>query len=163
MARSHDLRAAVLAAATVAACALVAPSLGAPQRSVRAGCAPTFVAGAMRFCGPASARVSIFPGVTFRGGTCKQEVVAGEPTLTLELGQLVPGSKTNGGRQYLKMGISGPLTQPTGGYLIAFYRGRRWSGVGESLKATRRAGSFVARATPPSHGTAKGSFRCVQG
>jgi hypothetical protein len=158
MARSPRSVAAALA--IFAGCALSASSIAAPAGAAGGRCTPGFVRGAMRFCGPASARVSVFSGVTFRGGTCKQEVVAGERTLTLELGQLVPGSKTNAGWPYVKIDISGPLSRPTSGYLVAFYRGKRWSGLGDSLKASRRGGSFVVRGTPPSHGVAKGSFRC---
>ena len=114
----------------------------------------------MRLCGPATARLSVFHGVTFRNGTCKRETVAGEPTLTLELGQLVPGSKTNGGRPYLKITISGPLARPTSGDVVGFYKAKRWSGVGLSFKAQARGGSFVVRGVPPSKGKATGSFRC---
>jgi hypothetical protein len=127
-----------------------------------ASCTPTFVNGAMHLCGPASARLSVFPGVIFRNGKCKREVVAGEPTLTVELGQLVPGSKTNGGRSYLKVGISGPLTRPTSGVVIAFYKSKAWKGIGRSFKGSARGGSFVARGAPPSRGLARGSFRCAK-
>jgi hypothetical protein len=143
------------------ALALAASAASAPGvHLVQARCTPTFVAGAMRLCGPASGRLSVFPGVTFRNGACKREVVAGERTLTVELGQLVPGSKTNGGRSYLKVIVAGPLSNPTSGSVIAFHKSRRWSGTGKSFKGSARGGSFVARGTPPSRGTASGSFRC---
>jgi hypothetical protein len=150
----------------VAPVIFTALALGASSVGARVGhrlevsCTTKFVGGAMRLCGPASARLSVFPGITFRNGTCKREVVAGERTLTLELGQLVPGSKTNGGRPYLKVGISGPLSRPTSGYVTAFHKSKRWGGTGKSFKRSARGGSFVARGTPPSHGTATGTFSC---
>jgi hypothetical protein len=151
----------IAAIAVVLALAIGASSAGARgAQPSRADCTAKFFGGAMHLCGLATARLSVFPGVTFRNGTCKRETVAGESTLTLELGQLVPGSRTNGGRPYLKVGISGPLSHPTSGYLIAFYKSKRWSGLGQSFKGTARGGSFVVRATPPSRGTATGSFRC---
>jgi hypothetical protein len=146
----------VLAALSVGTATHAARPLGRGATS----CTATFAGGAMRLCGPATARLSVFHGVTFRNGTCKRETVAGEPTLTLELGQLVPGSKTNGGRSYLKITISGPLARPTSGDVIGFYKSKRWSGVGLSFKAQARGGSFVVRGVPPSKGKATGSFRC---
>lgn len=148
--------------------ALLVLALGALSPGARGGhgfqasCTAKFVGGAMHLCGPASARLSVFPGTTFRNGTCKREAVAGEQTLTLELGQLVPGSKANGGRSYFKVAISGPLSKPTSGYLIAFRNSKRWAGTGKSFKGTARGGSFKVRGTPPSRGTATGSFRCAK-
>lgn len=48
----------------------------APTRSL---CKSTLVRGVVHLCGPATAKLSAFPGVTFRNGTCKRTVVAGEP------------------------------------------------------------------------------------
>jgi hypothetical protein len=155
----------VAAIVAVLALAIGASSAGARgAQPSRADCTAKFFGGAMHLCGPATA---LFRGHTFRNGTCKRETVAGEPTLTLELGQIaVPPGKTNGGRPYLKIGISGPLSHPTSGYVISYYDSKRWSGIGGSFKASFDArhkfvgGSFVGSATPPSRGTARGSFRC---
>jgi hypothetical protein len=148
-------------AAVLAALALGGgPAAARGQGAAMSQCTPKFIAGVMHLCGPATARLSVFSGFVFRNGKCKRETVAGEPNLTLELGQLVPGSKRNGGRPYLKLGISGPLARPTGGHLIAFYKGKRWAGVGESFKGGARDGSFVVSGVPPSRGRATGSFRC---
>jgi hypothetical protein len=149
------------AVVVLVALALAVPAAQSAQRR-EAACTPKFAGGVLHLCGPASARVSVFRGVIFRNGTCKRQVVAGEPTLTLELGQLVPGSKTNGGRAYLKLIVSGPLARPTGGLVLAYYKSKRWSGTGKSFKGTARRGSFVAVGTPPSRGTATGSFRCTK-
>jgi hypothetical protein len=138
----------------------VGPAGAGGQEAAVSQCTPKFVAGVMHLCGPATARLSAFPGYVFRNGRCKRETVAGEPNLTLELGQLVPGSEGNGGRPYLQIGISGPLARPTGGRLIAYYKGKRWAGVGESFSGGARGGSFVVRGVPPSRGRATGSFRC---
>lgn len=148
-------------AVVVAAIALVVGTSPAGARDARAaGCTRGFAGGAMHLCGPATAHLSVFPGFTFRSGMCRRETVAGEPTLTLELGQLVPGSASNGGRPYLKLTVSGPLAHPTSGSLIAFYKSKRWSGVGQSFRGNARAGSFAALPVPPSRGNATGDFRC---
>ena len=44
--------------------------------------------------------------------------------------------------------------------MIAYYKSKRWSGIGQSFNGTARGGPFVAKRTPPSRGTATGTFRC---
>ena len=147
------------------ALALVATAVvtaSAPAASSAGGtCTATFVAGAMHLCGPATARLSVFSGFTFRNGTCKRSLVAGDQSLVLELGALKPGSRTNGHLSYLKIEISGPLAHPTSGDVIAWHDGKRWAGVGESFKGSARGGTFVVTAIPANGGRrATGSFRC---
>ncbi len=161
----------VAAAAAVIVTALsVSPAGGATSRESAkqhpSACAPKFSRGAMHLCGPATARLSVFAGFTFRNGTCKRLTVAGEPQLVLELGALTPGSATNGGLSYLKIEIDGPLSQPTSGSVISWHDGKRWAGTGESFKGTARGGTFIVSGGyglhPPAYGgrRATGSFRC---
>jgi hypothetical protein len=58
--------------------AALAPAVGAPSegaRSVRSACDPSgqLVGRTVVFCGPATARLSIFPGVVFEDGSCDEE------------------------------------------------------------------------------------------
>jgi hypothetical protein len=123
-------------------------------------CTPKFVNGAMHLCGPATAHLSVFGSYTFRNGTCKRTVVAGEPDFVLELGALKPGSTTNGGLSYFKIQISGPLSHPTTGSLIAWHGGKRWSGYGQSFRGNAIAGTFVVSRLASGAGRATGSFHC---
>jgi hypothetical protein len=56
--------------------------------------------------------------------------------------------------------LASPLSHSTSGYVIAYYKSKRWSGIGQSFNDTARGGSFVAKGTPPSRGRATGSSRC---
>jgi hypothetical protein len=80
--------------------------------------------------------------------------------MTNEIGELEPGAAKNGGHPYFKASVSGPLSHPTGGHVIAYYRSRRWSGTGGSFHCTSRRGTFTASAVRPSRGTATGSYGC---
>jgi hypothetical protein len=150
----------------LAALALVASGvvMASPLAATSAGgtCTAKFVAGAMRLCGPATARLSVFPGYTFRNGTCKRTTVAGKPTFILELGALsTVKPRTNGGLSYLKIEIDGPLSHPTGGSVTSWHKGKRWAGVGESFNGTARRGTFVVTGVFANGGRrATGSFRC---
>jgi hypothetical protein len=142
----------------VAAAALIGAAAAGAGSS--ATCQPKFEGGVEYLCGPATARLSKFPGVVFRHGSCKRERVAGEPQMTIEIGAIKPGSKRNGGRDYIKVTVAGPLSHPTTGYVIAYHSGRRWSGTGSSFHGDAHSGSFTAEAVPPSRGTAVGRYHC---
>jgi hypothetical protein len=127
----------------------------------------TVARGAVRYCGPATARLSAFRGVTFKNGTCHRTTVNGSSTLYLKMGvrslqtPLQKGG-TNAGLTYFDLSIVGPLSSPRGGGVIAFYKGRHWYGRGTSIKASASGGTFTAQgiAARGSHGTATGSFDC---
>jgi hypothetical protein len=147
--------------AAVAALSVAVPSTAATVgQQDRATCTAKFYAGALHLCGPATARLSVWGRYTFRKGTCKRSVVAGEPNFVLELGALKPGSRTNGGLSYLKIQIEGPLSHPTGGHVISWHNGKRWSGYGQSFRGNASGGTFVATRTAAGGGRATGSFRC---
>src|SRR5437773_11494908 len=78
-------------------------------------CKPTIVQKVVRYCGPATARLSVFPGVTFKNGTCKRQTLSSGPLLSLGLGARSQNAATNSGLTYLGLTVSGPLSKPTGG------------------------------------------------
>jgi hypothetical protein len=123
-------------------------------------CKPTIVKSIVRYCGPATARLSIFPGLTFKNGSCKRQTVNGAPLLSLGLGARSRNAATNSGLAYFGLTISGPPSRPTGGGVIAYYKGKRWGGRGVSFKGSATGGTFVVSGINGSRGTAKGSFRC---
>ena len=133
----------------------VAPAGGEAQT-----CKPRIASGVVRYCGPATAHLSVFPGVTFRNGTCKRQVVKGVPLLVLGLGARTQNAATNGGLPYFGLTVSGPVSHPTGGGVIAYWKGKRWGGRGVSFSGSASGGTFVARGINGSRGTARGSFRC---
>jgi hypothetical protein len=157
------------AAAVGLTTAIVALLIGASTPSAVAGskaCRPTISSTAIRYCGPATARLSVFPGVTFRGGRCKAGTGLA-PTLSLKLGARslknpFQTGGTNSGLPYFDLSVSGPLNNPTGGGVIAFSKGRHWYGRGVSFKGNAHSGTFVAEGIPQrgSHGRATGSYRC---
>jgi hypothetical protein len=161
---------------TRVATALVAPTtvlmaalISAPASSAMAGhaaCRPTASTAAIRYCGPATATLSIFRGVTFRGGTCAVKG-SGFPNLSLKLGSRslknpFQTGGTNSGLPYYDLSVSGPLSSPAGGGVVVFWKGRHWYGRGVSFRGDAHAGTFVAQGIPErgSHGTATGSYRC---
>jgi hypothetical protein len=151
----------IRAATAIAIAAAVLAGAASAREQSATKCTPKFSAGAMHLCGPATAQLSVFPGYTFRNGTCKRLMVAGEPQFVLELGALTPGSRTNGGLSYLKIEIDGPPSHPTSGSVISWHNGKRWAGLGDSFKGSARAGSFVVSGVPANGGRrASGSFHC---
>jgi hypothetical protein len=125
------------------------------------------VGNTIRYCGPATARLSKFPGVVFKNGTCHRTTVNGHQAVFLKLGArslsdpITKGGR-NGGLTYYDVSIIGPFSHATGGGVIAFYKGRHWYGRGTSFKGSARGGRFTARgiAQRGSTGAATGSFRC---
>jgi hypothetical protein len=151
----------VLGAATAAVLALVTGSAGAKGAGVHsAACKSRIVNRSVHFCGPATAHLSVFRGVTFRNGTCRHQQLKSGPLLSLGLGVRTTNVATNGGRAYFGLTISGNLSHPTGGGVIAYANGKRWGGRGVSFKGTANAGTFVVRGLGGSKGTATGSYHC---
>jgi hypothetical protein len=120
----------------------------------------SIVNGTVRYCGPATARLSVFAGVTFRNGSCRQTTVAGAPLFTVKLGQRTQSAATNSGRAYFGLSVSGPFSHPSSGGVIVYWKGKRWGGPGISFKGNAHAGTFVARGINGSRGKASGSYRC---
>lgn len=123
-------------------------------------CKPKIVQTVVHFCGPATARLGVFPGVTFKNGTCTRQTLKSGPLLSLGLGTRSQNAATNSGLAYLGLTVSGPLSKPTGGGVIAYYKSKRWGGRGVSFKASGSGGTFVVKGINGSRGTASGSFHC---
>jgi hypothetical protein len=113
------------------------------------------------YCGPAIARLAVFPGVVFRNGSCRHKLVSGVRLLQLRLGaRSLDGSPTNRGRTYLSLGFSGSRARREVGTVLAYFRSRRWIGRGVSFAGDANGGWFVVRAAGSSSGTTEGMFRC---
>lgn len=160
----------VVAAIATPTAVIAALLIGSGTQSALArasGCKPKVSSTAIRFCGPAKGTLSIFPGVTFHNGSCVVKTVNGLPNLSLKLGTrslknpLQTGG-TNSGLPYYDFSVSGPLSSPVGGGVIAFWKGKHWYGRGVSFKGNAHEGTFVAQGIPErgSRGTATGSYRC---
>ena len=145
-----------LGVAAVAAVALMVPAGAGGAGS----CSPKLIGQTVHYCGPATAKLSTFSGVTFRKGSCKRTRVNGRPFMTVKLGIRTQDAVHNSGKDNFELSISGPLSSPTGGGVVAYHAGKRWGGRGVSFKGTATGGSFTARGINGSHGTARGSFRC---
>jgi hypothetical protein len=150
----------VAAALAVALAAGVSVAAARPDTFGGLLCKPTIVQGVVRYCGPATARLSVFPGVTFKNGTCKRQTLNSGPLLSLGLGARSRNAATNSGLAYYGLTVSGPLSKPTGGGVIVYYKSKRWGGRGVSFKATSSGGTFVVKGINGSSGTASGSFHC---
>jgi hypothetical protein len=147
----------------IAAALAVALVVGVSVAGARPGtllCKATIVQKVVRYCGPATARLGIFPGVTFKNGTCRRQTLSSGPLLSLGLGARSQNVATNSGLTYFGLTVSGPLSKPTGGGVIVYYKSKRWGGRGVSFRATARGGTFVVKGINGSKGTASGSFRC---
>ncbi|MBA3736933.1 MAG: hypothetical protein H0W90_17365 [Actinobacteria bacterium] len=109
------------------------------------------------YCGPASARLSVFSGVVFRHGSCTRKKVDGVQLLQVRIGsRSLDGSRTNAGLTLFSLGMSGSRS----GGVVAYYRSKRWLGRGVSFKGGLHGGTFVAQGVARSGGRATGSFRC---
>jgi hypothetical protein len=149
--------------AVSAAALVVALAVGASVALAGRGallCKPRIVSAVVRYCGPATGRLSVFPGVTFRNGTCKRQVVNGVPLLSLGIGARSRNATTNNGLPYFGLTISGPPSRPTGGGVIAYWKSKRWGGRGVSFSGSASGGTFVVRGINGSRGMARGSFHC---
>jgi len=157
-----NLRNLTVGAAATAVVVLATP-LTAGSRPNAGACRPKVSAAAIRYCGPATATLSIFKGVTFSGGTCLLK--GGSISLKVGTRSLKNPFQTGGNNSslaYFDLSVSGPLSSPVGGGVIAFWKGRHWYGSGVSFKGNARAGRFVAQGITArgSHGTATGTYRC---
>jgi hypothetical protein len=123
-------------------------------------CKPRLAGETVVYCGAATARLSVFPGVVFRNGSCRRSIVSGIPHLTVKLGVRTQNARTNSGRAYFGLSISGPLSHPTGGGVIAYSKSERWGGVGVGFHGNTNVGTFVASGINGSSGHATGSFHC---
>ncbi len=150
----------VVAALAVALATGVSVAAARPDSTSALLCKPKIVQSVVRYCGPATARLSVFPGVTFKNGTCTRQTLKSGPLLALGLGARSQNAATNSGLAYLGLTISGPLSKPTGGGVIAYYKSKRWGGRGVSFKASGSGGTFVVKGINGSRGTASGSFHC---
>ena len=103
----------------------------------------------------------MFPGVTFRNGQCAEPKNNGSVVFELKMGaRTLTNVGTNGGVPYFGLIISGSLSRPTGGGVVAYWKGKRWAGPGVSFKGNATSGTFVVQGINGSRGTATGSFRC---
>jgi len=148
-----------LLAGTVAL-AVAAASASANVDAATSACKPRLAGETVVYCGPATARLSVFPGGVFTSGSCRRSVVAGVPQLTVKIGARTQDARTNSGRAYFGLSISGPLSHPTGGGVIAYSKSERWGGVGVGFHGNTNAGTFVASGINGSSGHATGSFHC---
>jgi hypothetical protein len=109
------------------------------------------------YCGPAAARLSIFPGVVFRGGSCTRKTVDGVQLLQIRIGaRSLNGSPTNDGLALFSLGMSGSRA----GSIVAYHESRRWFGRKVSFRGDGNGGTFVAQGVAGSRGRATGRFRC---
>jgi hypothetical protein len=147
----------VVVACAVTAALLTASGTGAANDA----CKPsgTLVGTTIHYCGPATARLSIFPGVTFKGGTCST-TPDGTVTFKLHIGTRTQDERHNSGRPYFAITVTGPLSRPTGGGVIAYWQGKRWGGAGTAFNGGHAGGSFTARGIKDSRGNATGSYKC---
>ena len=156
---SATLAAGATIAAAVALLSVSAITTSADARDA-AACKARLINRAVHYCGPATARLSVFPGVTFRHGKCSHQTLKSGPLLSVGIGVRTRDPKTNNGQAYFGLTISGKLSKPTGGGVIAYANGKRWGGRGVSFNGTARGGTFVVRGISGSRGTATGRFDC---
>ena len=120
----------------------------------------TIVGGVVHYCGKATAHISTFPGTSFRNGSCTVTTRFAFPSLTVYVGQRTLDRRTNGGRAFFSLRIAGDPPRISSMDVVAYAKRKRWSGVGVSFKLKAGRGSFVAQGVAPSHGRARGTFRC---
>jgi hypothetical protein len=114
-----------------------------------------------RYCGRASARLSVFPEARFKGGFCARKMVGGVALLQVRIGiKALDGSPANDGLPYFSLGSAGSRSHPESGNVIAFFRSRGWLGRLVSLRGDVGVRMFVAQGVAGSHGCASGRFRC---
>ena len=113
------------------------------------------------YCGPATARLSVFPTAFFRHGSCTRKMVDGVRLLQVRIGaRSLDGSSTNGGLPYFSLGLAGARSQPKSGNVVAYYGSPRWVGRVNSFKGDEDGGTFVAQGIAGSRGDARARFRC---
>ena len=120
----------------------------------------TVVHGVLQYCGKATAEISVFRGTTFRGGACTVTTRFNFPSLSVYIGQRTLNRRTNGGRAFFSLRISGDPPRLSSMDVLAYAKRKRWSGVGVAFNLKSGRGTFTARGVSPSHGKASGTFRC---
>ena len=150
------------AIAALAAAALIAAAARA-ERPAEANSSPCVPAHGVitRYCGAATARLSVFPGVLFSNGSCTRSRSGGVQLFTIRIGakSRLPGV-TNDGLMLFTLQLTGPPTHPTSGLVLAYSKRGYWQGRIVSFRGGARAGTFLAQAVFPSRGQATGSYRC---
>jgi len=146
--------AAILLGAATMAAGSFEPAAGKTRPCMRAS-------DVARYCGPATARLSAFPGVLFRNGSCAQRRTGGVPLLQVRIGtKSLVSSRTNAGLTLFTLQLTGPLSHPTSGVVLAYFKSSYWQGRIASFRGNARAGTFRAEGVFPSRGRATGSFGC---
>ena len=74
-----------------------------------------------------------------KNSTCKKSVVNTAPLFVLATGACTENAAANNGLSYFGLTISGLLSNPTGGGVIACSKGKRWDVRSVSFRATRVA------------------------
>jgi len=114
-----------------------------------------------RYCGPASARLSVFAGAVFSHGFCARKRVDGVDLLQVRIGaKSLDGSRTNYGLPYFSLGIAGARSRPKSGNVFAYYRSKRWIGRLVSFRGDVHGGTLVTQGVAGSRGRAIATFRC---
>ncbi len=147
------------AIAVTAVVLAVTAGVAAPAaRPTAKGCPPwgTLVGSTVRFCGPGTAALSIFPGVRFTSGSCSTKR-SGNVVFSLKLGLRTRDAR-NSGRKFFALVVTGSLSHPTGGNVTAFSGGKLWIGAGTSFRGNTTSGSFTARGLD-GH-MARGTYHC---
>jgi hypothetical protein len=147
-------------ALAIAAAVVVSAANAGRTAGARSSCKPVVSPTRVLYCGPATATLSVFPGVVFRHGTCQVKTTGGRPALYLVLGVGTTNRLTNNGMPFFVLNVTGPLQHPLAGGVSAFSAGKRWAGIGVSFNGNAGGGTFVVRGIHGSSGVARGGFRC---
>ena len=111
----------------------------------------------LHYCGPATARLSIFPRVVFRSGSCARKLVNGVHLLQVRIGaRSLDGSRTNDGLTLFSLGMS----DSRAGSVVTYHKSKRWFGRTVSFRGDASGGTFVAQGIAGNRGHATGRFRC---
>jgi len=150
------------AIAALAAAALVAAAAQAgPPATANSSLCVYAYSDITRYCGAATARLSIFPGILFSSGSCTRRRSGGVQLLTIRIGAKSLALRlTNDGLTLFTLQLTGPLSHPTSGFVLAYFKSKYWQGRSVSFRGGARSGTFLAEAVFPSRGHATGSYRC---
>jgi hypothetical protein len=150
-----------VAAGIAAAVAAFALASGNPPAIVRVSTCVHVSGETAHYCGPATARISVFRHAVFRHGACTRKRVGDVTLLQVRIGaRSLDGNSTNAGLTFFSLGMTGSPSQPERGNVVAYYRSKRWLGRGVTAKRDARGGTFLARGIAGSRGRATASFRC---
>lgn len=114
-----------------------------------------------RYCGPATARLSAFPGIVFRKGSCSHRQSGGVRLLDVRIGaKSLDARPANDGLLLFSLQLTGPQSNPTSGVILAYFNSKLWQGRAIWYRGDGQAGTFRARGVFPTGGQATGSFHC---